>query len=125
MKSQRRGFIHKNPDLNDELDFIHQILNNKGKVYTRVTQSYNATIEDERIACSGGLITISLPDPRKVELGREMFVNDESGNASASGFNITVKDASGGKISGATSQTISTDFGGLRFYSNKLKWFVW
>ena len=67
--------------------------------------------------------TITLPSAVTVAVGALLIVKDESGGAAAN--NITVARAAAETIDGATSVTISTNYGAVRLYSNGSNWFTW
>lgn len=119
MTSQRRGFVKEGfgfREVNAELDFIHQVLNALNyPIPEKVIKNYVASVADRRISCMRAGITITLPSLGEDDDGWLIFIQDRSGDATASP--ITVLPPKGVLIRGATSATISTDYG-----SQSLQW---
>ena len=55
--------------------------------------------------------------------GRPIIVKDETGGAAAQ--NITIATENSETIDGSATQTISTNYGVVRMYSNKTNLFIW
>ena len=62
-------------------------------------------------------VTVTLPDPALVEVGAELVIKDEGGNATANVITLT------GTVDGAVNPTISTDYDKQTLYSNGTAWF--
>lgn len=71
---------------------------------------------------NGGTLTLSSADA--VE-GRAIVVNDEGGNAGATGAAITIDTEGSETIDGGTSISIATNNGTARVYSDGSNWFTW
>ena len=89
-------------------------------------QSANGTIDQQGVVVpvdtSGSTVTITLASAAVAD-GVQVIVNDEQGNA---GTNAITVDTEGGEtIDGATSQTIGSNYGELRLYSDGSNWFTW
>ena len=69
------------------------------------------------VDCSGGAVSVTLPDPTLVPVGDVLTVKDESGDAGAN--NITLV----GTVDGAVDPTISANYGVSNVYSNGTAWF--
>lgn len=83
--------------------------------YVRVSSDYSATAKDRLIGVdASAAVTITLP--AAATLGRDVriIVKDESGNASVNPITVAAADT----IDGAATDTISTDYGRMGYYSN-------
>lgn len=123
MVRQRRILVEDfatNQELNDVWDAF-----NAGVLESRtvIRNDYKALPTDSFIAVKRGGLTITLPSARNVVLGKTIYIKDESGNAGSS--NITINRDSGDTIDGATSTSITSNFGIIRLYSDKEDWFTW
>lgn len=78
---------------------------------------YTALVTDEYIAVSTGTAkTVNLPSATAVGAGHVLTIKDYTGGASAN--NITIARAGSDTIDGATSRTISTNYGSVRLVSD-------
>jgi len=94
----------------------------QGKTRTAISADANTSGRGiYEIDTSGVAITLTL-DTDDVVDGREIIVKDTAGNANAS--NITIDTEGAETIDGAGSQTINTDYGYLRLYSDGSNWFI-
>lgn len=113
---------------NNEIKFIRgQKFNRKpfstiglgvsGAVYSVSVQDYLIGITD-----LGYAVSIGLPKPLLVGQGKTYIVKDEAGGATTTA--ITIRSAGEETIDGASSATITTDYGSKEFYSDGANWFT-
>jgi hypothetical protein len=93
-----------------------------GIIFNRITvaaSTYTTLITDHTIGVTytaTGAVTITISSAHIAVVGKHIRIIDEGGNASV--HNITVATEGSETISGAATQTISTDYGRLRIYSD-------
>jgi len=90
-----------------------------------LTANHNATINNYYIGVdtSSAAITVTLPAVVAADQGFVMVIKDETGNAAASGRNITVN-GNGKNIDGAPTQTINTNYGSVSLMCSGSAWFI-
>lgn len=88
-----------------------------GAVYSVSTSDYLIAIDDLVLAP-----TIGLPRPSLVGTGKTFIVKDEVGGAATT--TITVVSAGEETIDGASSDTITTNYGSVGYYTNGANWFT-
>jgi len=93
------------------------------ETYVNVTAAtYTAKGGDRLIGVNrAGTVTITLPTT-EVRKGRTYTVKDESGAAATN--NITVATEGAETIDGSATDTISTDYGSVTYYSDGANWFT-
>lgn len=111
MTTQRRALpLNDKFSVPGELDNIHRIMNlfamPPGK---NVFEDYALTGQDRRIYCMRSGINLRLPVLREIDHGLIIFIKDKSGLAGSSSIVITPQP--GADIEGASSLSISTNFG--------------
>lgn len=92
---------------------------------TLVTGSvYSAAVTDYLIAVTSLSYspTIGLPRPRDVGVGKTYIVKDEVGGAATT--TITVRSAGEENIDGASTSTITTNYGAKDYYTDGANWFT-
>ncbi|THU39397.1 hypothetical protein FAM09_12890 [Niastella caeni] len=84
---------------------------------------YSALASDYLIAFTAltAARTVTLPAASSMT-NRIMIIKDESGAATT--YNITINVTAGGTIDGASSKTISVNYGSIEVYSNGSQWFT-
>lgn len=88
-----------------------------GSTYTALTSDYIISVTSLSYAP-----TIGLPRPKDAGFGKAYIIKDEVGGASTS--TITVRSIGEETIDGATTQTITTDYGAKGFYSDGANWYL-
>ncbi len=88
-----------------------------GSNYTSATNDYLISLTSLAIAP-----TIGLPHPSLVGIGKTFIVKDEVGGAGTT--TITIRSDGERTIDGATSITISTNYGSKDFYTDGSNWFT-
>ena len=93
------------------------------KEYRQVTDATASLTADETIVGvnRGSGVTLTLPSAQAVLAGRPYVVKDESGAAATN--NITVDTEGSETIDGAATDTLSTNYGSIGYYSNGTNWF--
>lgn len=107
-----------------------EVSQNKGQRMGRTAvraSTYTTATSDYLIAITslGGDITaptIGLPRPSLVGSGKTFIVKDEVGGAGTT--TITIQSAGEETIDGASSATITTNYGSKDFYTNGTAWFT-
>lgn len=121
---QRSGF-DANPDL--KILGSGQVATT-GRVKARTATAaaaYTVLVTDDYVACTGTATTaqtITLPSAATAGAGAVYTIKDEAGSAAT--HNITVARAGSNTIDGATSVTISTNYGTCRVISTGTNWAV-
>jgi PKD repeat protein len=105
--------------LNDLQDFLYGLDSERGML---VKNSNYQMLDDDGFVladCSGGSITITLPDATHVQ-GRQLFIK----RTSAGGNNVTVAAKAGQFIDGAGSVILRKRYDGVRVVSDGSNWFI-
>lgn len=89
-----------------------------GSVYSAAVQDYIIGITNLSYAASVGL-----PRPKDVGVGKTYIVKDEAGGATTT--TITIRSAGEETIDGATTATITTNYGSKSLYSDGQYWFIY
>lgn len=95
--------------------------------FRRLSVQTSATTVDQQgvivpVDTSGSTVTITLASAAVAE-GAQLVVTDEQGNA---GTNAITVDTEGSEtIDGATSQSVGSNYGELRLYSDGNNWYTW
>ena len=88
-----------------------------GSTYTTATSDYLVAVTSLALAP-----TIGLPRPSLVGTGKTFIVKDEVGGAATT--TVTIVSAGEETIDGASSATITTNYGSKDFYTNGTAWFT-
>lgn len=90
-----------------------------GTKRTTTATSYTVLVTDHKVGVTSNAAarTITLPAASACTNGQEFVIKDEAGTANSAN-NITIARAGADTIDGATSITISADYGVCRLYSN-------
>lgn len=101
--------------------------NKKGQRFKRTTMSgsnYTATSQDFLIGVTSLILapSIGLPNPKLVGANKHYIVKDEVGGAGTT--TITIRSEGEVTIDGASSSTITSNYGVKEFYSSDIAWFT-
>jgi len=90
---------------------------------TLVSMNYAVIATDVIIAIGGSSSMPIITLPEDAQLGRVIFVNDQSGNAGT--YTITIEVAGGGTIDGEAEYLINTNYGSVMLYTrNGTAWYT-
>lgn len=100
----------------------------KGQRFGRTVVSsatYTTTVSDYLMGITSLSLapTIGLPRPSLVGIGKTFIVKDEVGGAATT--TITIRSAGEETIDGASTSTITTNYGAKSFYTNGSNWFTY
>lgn len=125
MTNFNRLGTNKDVDSILELDNVSNLMA-LSELLTRkvVRNDYTSDGKDGLLSCRhAAAITISLPNPTRIKVGRKIIIKDESGNASSN--NITIRCVSGDNIDSSSTLSITTDYGCARLYNSGENWLTW
>lgn len=105
-----------------------EFVNKKGQKFARTVFTgsvYSSTTTDYLIAVTGlsTTVTIGLPRPKLVGVGKTYVIKDEVGGAATT--TITVVSQGEETIDGASSYSISTNYQSNSFYTDGANWFIY
>lgn len=103
-----------------------EVSNFVGQRFKRTSFSgsnYTTSASDFLIAITSLAIapTIGLPNPQQARMGKTYIVKDEAGGAGTTTITIRVEGEK--SIDGATTSTITTNYGSRSFYTDGANWF--
>ncbi len=105
----------------------NEAINRKGQKFNRLGVSgsnYTVTSQDFLIGITSLILapSIGLPRPSLAGNGKNYIVKDEVGGAATT--TITVRSEGEATIDGASSSTITTNYGSKEYYTNGVSWFT-
>lgn len=102
--------------------------NKRGQKFARTAftgATYSSTVSDYLIAVTtvSTTVTIGLPRPKLVGVGKTYIVKDEVGGAT--GTTITIVSQGEETIDGAANTTLTTNYQAKSFYTDGTNWFIY